>query len=93
MSLKGRNKSKPTNNKKLGSFYYSWHFWFLHIIVLLMTISIYIASKGQILISVITGLLIYLLPMFVHYIRGVGTTENLKMFYGKSVRPAVKNRK
>lgn len=96
MNKKKREKAKRKNkqkNKKFGSYYYSWHFWFLHTIVVLTIIPAYFVTGGELFKTFIAGFLAYLIPIFLHYIRGFGTIEILNKFYAKTIRRPEKKRK
>ena len=96
MSKKSRNRSQRKNkkkNKKYGSYYYSWHFWFFHTIVVLTVIPVYLVSEGQLFKAFIVGLFAYLSPVFLYYVRGIGTPEILNKFYFKTIRRPPKKKK
>ena len=80
-----RNKSK---NKKSKVKHYSWHFWFLHVLTLLalsIGYSIGVESGNVLMSTIVTGLLVYLSPLFLHFIRNFMPKSLMVKFYTKSL--------
>ena len=80
-----RNKSK---NKKSKVKYYSWHFWLLHgltLLALFIGYSISVENGNVLMSTIVSGLLVYLSPLFLHFIRNFMPKSLMVKFYSKSL--------
>ena len=82
------SKNSKIKDKKGKVKNYSWHFWFLHFLTLLalyVGYSIGVENGNVLMSTIIAGLLIYLSPLFLCFIRNFMSKSLMVKFYTKSL--------
>jgi len=49
-------------------------------------LPVYLATEGKIFSTLLIGLITYLSPLFLYYVRRFGTIEIVKKYYTKTIR-------